>query len=114
MSVRQKSGELMIITALYLSEPTFFFVASLKNGEKSTCSKILPVFGTVMISAISQASRSHVYHGVLINTILFIFSLLVLKPRNVDQYNVYVIVKGSALFWVYQLDRCTVSVLNRE
>lgn len=90
MSVRQKSGELMIITALYLSEPTFFFfLASLKNGEKSTCSKILPVLGTVRISAVSWDSRSHVYHGVLINTILPIFSLLVLKPRNVGQYVCY-------------------------
>lgn len=51
-----------------------------------------------MISAVSGASRSGVYHGVLISTILSIFSLLVLKPRNANQYDICAIVKASALF----------------
>lgn len=89
----------MVTTALYLSDLTFFLpLASLANRKKSKCSKILPGLGTVMISAVSWASRSGVYHGVLISTIISIYSLLVLKPRNVSRYDVYVIVKGSALF----------------
>lgn len=51
-----------------------------------------------MISAVSGASRSGVYHGVLVSTIITIFSILVLKPRNTNQYDICVIVKGSALF----------------
>lgn len=79
---------------------------------KKQNSRILPGMGTVMVSAVSWASRSGVYHGVLISTIISIFSLLVLKPRNVNQYDIYVTVKGSALscshFQVGQVDSiCT-------